>query len=214
MSDRWSRLAPLTGLVFVALLVAAFAISGSQPGVHKTGAQVISYYKAHHSRQMPSNYLAALGVVFLVFFAAALRSHLRRFDRAREFAALGFGGALLLALGIASFSSFAWALSDARNTLDPSAAQALNVLRNDFFWPLAIGLAVFMIGNGIAIARSRALPKWLGWIAFALGVLAMTPITFIAFLATFAWSLIVSVLLFVRGGGPSGAPAEASGAKG
>lgn len=214
MLDRWSRLAPLTGIVFAGLLIASFAVGGREPGVHATGVKVLSYYKAHHSERMASDFLAALGVVFLLFFAAALRTYLRRIEGARPLAALGFGGAVVLGIGFAIFSALTWALADARNTLDPSAAQALNVLSNDFFWPFAVGVTVFGIGYGLAIARSGALPRWLGWIAFLIGILGMTPISFIAFLALLAWSLIVSALLYARGGRSHATPATAPGAVG
>src|SRR5438128_10029764 len=105
MLDRWSRLAPLTGIVFVGLLVATFAVGGSTPGVHATGLKVLSYYKAHHSRQMASAFLGAVGVVFLLFFAAALRTDLRRVERARPLAALGLAGAAVLGIRVALFSA-------------------------------------------------------------------------------------------------------------
>jgi hypothetical protein len=198
MFVRWTRLAPLTGIVFVALMVATFAVGGRTPGVHATGLKVISYYKAHHGEQMASDFLGALGVVFLLFFAAALRTYLRRIEAARALAALGFAGAIVLGIGFAIFGALSWGLADARNTLDPSAAQALNVLSNDFFWPFGIGVTVFGIGYGLAIARSGALPRWLGWVAFVLGILGVTPISFIAFLALLAWSLVTSTLVYTR----------------
>jgi len=215
MLDRWSRLAPLTGIVFAGLLIAAFAVGGREPGVHATGLNVLSYYKAHHSQRMASDSLTALGVVFLLFFAAALRTYLRRIEGARPLAALGFGGAVVLGIGFGIFGSLSWALADARNTLDPSAAQALNVLSNDFFWPFGVGVTVFGIGYGLAIARSGALPRWLGWVAFVLGIVGAAPGPgFIGFLGLLAWSLIVSALLYARGGRSHATPATAPGAVG
>ena len=195
MSDRWSRLAPLTAVIFVGLFVASIVVSGSTPGVHASGAKVISYAKAHHGREMPSDGLLAIGMAFLLFFAASLRAYLRRAERAEALAALGLAGAVLLAVGGTSFAALDFSINDARNTLDPSAAQALNVLSNDFFFPLVIGIGVFMIGNGLAIVRSRALPRWLGWVAFVLGIVGMTPAGFFAFIGVMAWSLIVCVLI-------------------
>jgi hypothetical protein len=212
MVNRWSRLAPLTGIVFVVLLVASFVVGGSTPGVHASGAKVISFYQAHGSKQKISAYLSVLGVVFLVFFAASLRSHFGHFEGARGLATLGFGGALVLAVGGAAFAAISWSLADARSSVDPSAAQALNVLSNDFFWPFGVGVAVFGIGYGLAVAGSKALPAWLGWIALLLGILGMTPISFFAFLALMVWSLVTSVLVFRRGipsaGAPAGAPSR------
>jgi hypothetical protein len=205
MVNRWSRFAPLTGIVFVVLLVVAFVVGGSSPGVHASGAKVISFYQAHCSEQKISDYLSVLGVVFLAFFASSLRSHLGRFEGARGLATLGFGGALVLAVGGASFAAISWSLADARYSLDPSAAQALNVLSNDFFWPFEVGVTLFGIGYGLAIARSKALPLWLGWIALLLGIIGMTPIGFFAFLGLMAWSLVVSVLAYRGGASSAGA---------
>jgi hypothetical protein len=57
------------------LFVAAFVFGGSTPGVHATGAKVMSFYRAHGSSQKISGFLSVLAVVFLVLFAASLRSH-------------------------------------------------------------------------------------------------------------------------------------------
>src|SRR5712692_7744052 len=198
MPDRWNRYAPLTGVVFVGLLIASFAIGGSTPGVHSTGAHVISFYKAHHRAQFASDFIGAVGATFFLFFAASLRARLRRREGGEALAALAFAGAVLVAVGGATFSALSWSLTDARNTLDPSAAQALNVISNDFFFPFAVGTCAFMIGNWLAVLRTGALPKWLGWIALPIGIAALTPVGFISFLVVMAWSLIVSVLLYLR----------------
>jgi hypothetical protein len=200
--DRWSRLAPLNGVIFVALLVASFAIGGSSPGVEDPGSKVIAFFKEHQNAQRASALFGALAVVFFLFFAGVVRAHLRRSDRVASLAATGFGGAILIAVGGASFSAFGFALADAPDKLSPAAAQAINLLSNDFFFPFAAGIAVFMIANGLAVARSALLPRWLGWVALLIGVLAVTPIGFVAFFALMAWVLVVAILLFVRSGPP------------
>jgi hypothetical protein len=196
--NRWSRLAPLTGIVFVALFIAAFVVGGSTPGVHATGAKVISFYRAHGTSQKISAFLSVLAVVFLVFFAASLRSHLGRFQGGSGLARIGYGGALVLAVATASFAAISWALVDARTSIDPSAAQALNVLSNDYFWPLSVGVALFGVGYGLAIVGTKALPVWLGLVAVLLGVVGITPLGFLAFIVLMAWSLFASVLAYRR----------------
>jgi len=208
--NRWSRLAPLTGLVFVPLFVAAFVVGGSTPGVHATGAKVISFYRAHGTNQKISAFLSVLAVVFLVFFAASLRSHLGRFQGGSGLARVGYGGALVLSVATASFAAISWALVDARTSIDPSAAQALNVLSNDYFWPLSVGVALFGIGYGLAIVGSKALPLWLGVVALLLGIIGITPLGFLAFIGLMAWSLFASVLAFRRvADSPANDPARA-----
>jgi hypothetical protein len=186
--------------VFVPLFVAAFVVGGSTPGVHATGAKVMSFYRAHGTSQKISDFLSVLAVVFLVFFAASLRSHLGRFQGGTGLARVGYGGAIVLAVATASFAAISWALADARTSVDPSAAQALNVLSNDYFWPLSVGVALFGIGYGLAIVGSRALPLWLGVVALLLGIIGITPLGFLAFIVLMAWSLFASVLAFRRAG--------------
>jgi hypothetical protein len=204
MSDRWSRLAPLTAVLFAGLLVASVALSWNTPNSDASGAKVISFFHSHRSEEMTSNFLGGAAAAFLLFFASALRVHLRR--GADGLAALGFGGGILAAGGGAIFSSLGLALADVPTKLDASSAQALNVLSNDFFFPFAVGLSAFMIGNGLAIVRSRALPRWLGWVAFVIGLVSFSPAGFVAFFAVMVWTVIVGVLLYVRGGQPTGSP--------
>jgi len=90
--------------------------------------------------------------------------------------------AIVLAVATASFAAISWALVDARTSIDPSAVQALNVLSNDYFWPLSVGVALFGIGYGLAIVGSKALPLWLGVVALLLGIIGITPLGFLAFI--------------------------------
>jgi hypothetical protein len=54
--------------------------------------------------------------------------------------------------------------------------------------------------------RGAALPKWLGWVAIVIGILTLIPPTsFPALFAFLIWTVIVSVLMYLRGGGSVGA---------
>lgn len=206
----WGRWAPLCGVVFVACLVTSFALSGSTPDVRASGTKVISYYVSDRSAQQGAGFLGVYAIVFFLFFAAAFRAHIRRLQPGSgPLAALSFGGAVLLAVGGGVLTTTQIALSDAPSALSPAAAQALNVLSNDAFAPLMAGAAVFMIANGLAAIRFRILPAWLGWVALVIGVLALTPIGFLGFLATMGWVLVVSVLITVREFRAAPAPATA-----
>jgi hypothetical protein len=197
--SRWVRWAPLSGIVFAALIIASFAVSGSTPGVKATGQHVISYYTDNRGSQLASAFLGLYAIVFFLFFAAALRGYLRRAEpESGSLAAMSLGGAVLLAVGGAIFASVTIGLADAPDKLGADAAQALNVLNNDFFVPLIAGVCVFMIANGVATIRWGVLPAWLGWIAILIAIVAVTPIGFFGFLATVIWIIVVSVLLLLR----------------
>lgn len=200
MPDSLRRLAPLTGIVFAVLLVVAFFGGPSSPNIHDSGIKVIAHYQLHHKASMILDFIGAVGAAFFVFFVGSLRSFLRRHEGGEGLATVAFGGAVILAGGGAIFSSLDWALADTRNSITPAAAQAINVLSNDLFWPFEIGLAIFGVTIGLAILSTGALPKWLGWVALVLGIIGFTPIGFFGFLVFLVWSVIVAIMLYLRSG--------------
>ncbi|MCW3056736.1 MAG: hypothetical protein JWO21_705 [Solirubrobacterales bacterium] len=194
--SRWERLAPLTGIVFVAIVVAVFAIGGSTPEEHDSAAKVQAYYAAHHDKHTALAFVMAIGVAFLVFFASTLRHDLRRLGGTGQLSDAAFGGGVLAAAGFAILATVHVALANAGESVATlGTTQTLNVLDNNDFIPAAAGLAVLVFAAGAAAVRHGGLPKWLGWLGIVIGVVAFTPAGFIAFLAAGLWILIVSVLL-------------------
>jgi hypothetical protein len=191
---------PLTGVAFVALVVAAILISGDPPDSTEDSAQeVVDFYQDHEEEQFLASVLGTLGGVFLLFFAGWLRKVLR--DAEGPGGALStvfFGGAVAFAVAWAVGASINVSLANNADDIDPVAMQALNALSWDYFLPFALGLAVMMLAAGISIVRHGALAAWLGWVAIVLGVASVTPAGFFAFLLAGVWILMVSVLLSRR----------------
>ena len=207
MSDSLRRLAPLSGVVFAILLVVAFN-SPSNPNAHDTGQQVIQHYNDHSSGHTVGDISGGIGVVFFLFFIASLRSYFRnRPGGADGLSMAAYGGGILIAVGGAIFTSLDFALLDQRHHLTPDAAQALNVLSNDFFFPFIIGLIVFSLSIGLAIIASGALPKWLGWVMVVVGIAAFSPVGFFGFFVVMLWSAIVGIVIYRRTGPTAAAPA-------
>jgi hypothetical protein len=72
---------------------------------------------------------------------------------------------------------------------------------------------VFFLAAALSIFRFRALPRWLGWLALVLAVLAVIPPVGWAVLALGLpiWTLIASWLVFARQrGAPAGTVAAGS----
>jgi len=59
-----------------------------------------------------------------------------------------------------------------------------------------VGLALLGLGTGVSALRSATLPKWLGWVSVAFGVLALAgPAGGIAFLVAPAWALVIGIVI-------------------
>jgi hypothetical protein len=199
MSPR--QLVPLSGVAAVALIIAAFVIPGETPDTDASVGEVVSFYVDHDSEMQWASFLLALGALFFVFFSTNVAGMLRRAQgETGGSSALSFAGGIIFAVGGLIFAGIGFTLGDAVDDIGPASVQTLHVLSNDMFFPVAVGTATFLIGTGIATVKTGALPKWLGWVAIVVGIIAVTPLGFFAFLALGIWTAIVSVLLSLRAG--------------
>lgn len=198
MLDRLSRYAPFTGLVFAVLVVIAVATEKETPEAGASGAKVLVFYAANHSDVKKTGTLVALAFIFFLFFAASLRGYLRRTPAAEPLSTLMLAGSVLLAAGVAITAGVEFALAENYTVIGPVVAQTLNVLSNELFFAVAMGACVFGIAAGLAILRGALLPKWLGWVIIVAGILAPTPADEIALLALVVWTVVVSVVIFLR----------------
>src|SRR6266513_1092684 len=62
------------------------------------------------------------------------------------------------------------------------------------------GASAMIIAATLAAMRATAIPKWAGWLGIIAGILALASIIFFPQAAIALWILIVSGLLFARGG--------------
>jgi hypothetical protein len=200
MLERLSRLGPLTGVVFSLLAIAGFATAQKPPGAKADGARVVAFYQAHGTSQKVADLLLMLAFAVFLFFAGALRGHLRRIPAAGGLGAVLLAGAAVLTAGAALFFGCDFALASAPADLAPAAAQALNVLALYLVLPVMAGGFVFGVASGLAILRWAPLPRWLGWVAILIGIGIATPALIGALILLFLWTATVGVLVFRRGG--------------
>jgi hypothetical protein len=205
MSNRVSRLGSLTGVLFALVVIAAAVSGGETPEANASAAKVVAYYGTHRSQVETSAILFAIAFLVVVLFAGSLRSYLRRTSAAAEgLSALVLAGGVLMAVGAITGSGLEYGLAHNLHALSPTEAQTLNFISNEIFLPLLAGAFVFGIASGLAILRGAALPKWLGWVAIVLGIIVLIPpIGFPALIGFVLWSLIVSILMYLRDGAPA-----------
>ncbi len=182
----------------MALAIAAFIVGGETPGTDDSPQKILDFYVDNHSSQLWAGAILAWSTVPLMFFLGVLRSTLRAAEGPiARLSAVAFGGGIVLIVGALSFAGFSFTLGDvADDGLTPQAAQALNALNSDFFFPVAVGTATLLIATAITSLGSRALPRWLAWAALVIGIVALTPAGFFAFLAFMLWTLATSIVLW------------------
>jgi hypothetical protein len=176
---------PLTGILFVVLVIVAFAVGGETPDVNDSARKVVDFYVDNDSQQQIAAGLLALGCVALLFFLGSLRTALRAAagDEGGLSTVVLVGG-VMIAVGVSIFAGIGFTLGDAADDLPASATMALNALNSDLFFPLAVGTAVFNLGLALAVLRHGGLPRPLAWLALVVGIAGLTPAGFFAFIAT------------------------------
>ncbi len=194
------RMAPLTGLAFVILLVITFVVlggGGSTPPTSASGATIGSFYIHHHDSAEAAAYLLPVAVVLLVTFAATTWPILQR--RSRIWSTVFLGGALVTAacLVVAAASHYALAQA-AHDGLDPSALQAINALDQPASDAFA-AIAIMLVGAAGALIPNRVRHlRYLGYIAVALASICLSPAGTTLFPLTALWIATFSVMLCSR----------------
>jgi MFS family permease len=197
--DSWERFAPLTGVAFVVIVFAAFAIGGSTPDAHDSAAKVSEFYSNHRDKHMALSFILAIGAAFLPFFASTLRRTLDWSGGTGRLANAAFAGGVLATVGFWLLATVHLALADSAGKTPAQVTQTLNVLDGNDYIPVGLGMAVLLLASGLSIVRHGALPRWLGWVAVVLGILSFTPAGFIGFLGSGLWVLVTSIILFLAG---------------
>jgi len=202
MNRKW--LVPAAGILAVVLIVIAAIVGGETPDGDDSLRDIVSFYRDNDDDQVIAAALLGWGTAFFLLFASGLWRIVRDAETERHgSSSLLLGGSVLWAAGATLFAGLTFTLGDFANDLTPGAIQALNAMNSDMFMTVAVGTFAFSIGAGISILNTRVLPRWLGWVVAAIGVLAVTPIGFFAFLAMGLWVLIAAVMLLVREPSPA-----------
>ena len=198
------RFAPLTGAVFVVLIVVAIVVGGETPDNKDSTESIVRFWDDDETAQIWSAIIGAWSLVFFMWFAATVRSVLRTAEAGpARLASLSLAGAAIATTGLLSILSMNFAAAESAGDVPGEVTHALTVLSNGFFLPLAAGFALFYLAVGVVVVRTGVLPAWLGWLTIVLGILCVTPIGFFALIVGLLWVLGVSVMLFLRAPAPA-----------
>ena len=123
----------------------------------------MKYFQDHRVGTQVFNLLGVIAAVLLILFAVRLREFLR--DDGSDGGLLStaaFGGALILAAGVMLDSAITFGLVRAARLNFAGPAETLNVLSNNDFYIIFGGIAILLLGAGIATVRRPALPRPVG----------------------------------------------------
>ncbi|MBV9291225.1 MAG: hypothetical protein JO222_02155 [Frankiales bacterium] len=202
MVDRWKRLAPLAGVVMVGCLVGVLA-TGSSPGADASGARVLQYFNHHHHATQVGLVLCAVAAAAGILYFASI-ARLLRDAGSQLLAQTTMAGGIIFSVAFTLAAGTAAILTDHQDKLGLSTLQTLNVIQNDLWWPsMIVGLAVATLSMGVAMLRTKAMPKALGIITTIVGVVAFTGIgSWFAFLGSGPLVLVIAGYAYQRMGMP------------
>jgi hypothetical protein len=193
------RLLPLLGILAVVLVAAGLTMGGETPDTDAPVTEVVEFYTDKDDQIVTGSVLLMLAGAALLAWSVQLRGALIRAEGgAGTRSTFGFAGTVIFAVGIAISAGLGFALGETPEKFDPTTLQTLHVLNMQMFPPLAIGVFLTLIGYGLAIIATRALPVWLGWVAVVAGVFAISPLWFVPFLALGILMVGSSIVLAMR----------------
>ena len=195
-----SWLVPLAGVGFVVLGIISFIVQGEPKSADDPVNEIVDFYLDNKDSIIVAQVIGAISGLLLILFGAYLAKVLYAADEGSwVLALLPLIGFVIMDVGFAIDGTILIALAETADDIEPTSVQTLQALWDNDFLPIALGAMVFLFSFGIAVVRSGALPKWLGWVAIALGIVALIPpIGFAAFIGMALLILIVSILLSVR----------------
>jgi hypothetical protein len=211
MSSR--RLLPLSGIVFVVLVLAGpVALGGSTPGTSDSPAKVLAFYHAHSTRQGIAAFVLAASVLFLAVFGATLAARLWPFDAVRRplWEIVLIVGTALSSAAIALAAMVHFALSNGGdNSIGGQGMQALNAIDNNSWVAINPSLGVMLVGAAGSILCANWAHRWLGWSAAVLGIALFIPfVDFFALVLSLVWIIITSIVLSRDRGDATAVPAQ------
>jgi hypothetical protein len=202
--DRPSRsfewVAPATGVGFVVLAIVGALLTGEPKDASDPPEEIVDWYTSNLDSIRIAALLTGVALALFVFFAGYLRKILRAAEGEGGMLSLvSFAGALMIAAGAAIDATIMLAIAERADDITPESVQALQALWDNDYIPIAVGSVLFLWATGLSILRHHALNRWFGWALIVLGIVAVTPIGFVAFLGAGLWVLVASIYLIVRG---------------
>ena len=202
----WERWGPLSGVIFVALMIIGFVISGDSPSSDDSNVKITEFV-GKHSEQVQNIvwfFFALAAVLFLIMFVAALRSRL-----VHEEGGLGRLGTLAFGAGIASavflFSAISLFVSPLLLAIDaekfppdPGIYRITQTVGYELWIASTVCGALVVWATSAVVWQTRFLPRWFGWSGIVVGVISLFAFFFFPVFVFWLWIIVAAILLVVR----------------
>lgn len=199
--DRFQRYLPLTGALAGISLAAGILLTRDEVGGDDPTAQAVTaWYGSHQTVVLLASIVCApLFALFLLFFTASLRGLLRSGEAEEStYSTVVAGAAPLVAIAILLMSSIDLAASSAADHGHADIAQTLHAAGQYSWLPWGAPAAALLLAAGLGGLRTATLPRLHGWLSVILGVIAVTPVGFVAFLVLPLWLIGTGIVMFRR----------------
>jgi hypothetical protein len=201
--SRLERLAPLTGLVSVVLLIIGAVVISNYD--YLPPAEIVAdYLNGNPSRVSAGAYVASLSAFFFIWFAGSVRSALIKAEGGTgRLSTVAFGGgvAAAAAMGI----SFTAVISAGLRAGAPGGITPIGAVTMFDFWGQVMGqmfaicLAVLIGATAVVSLRTGYFPAWFGWVSALVAFGLLTPFAYFILAFAVVWLLVVSIWLYIRG---------------
>ena len=211
--NRLERLAPLSGIVAVGLLVTEISITGHAPAIDTPTRTTVAYWVDNANVLEIASALYGLGAVAIVWFGASLRAALREDAGGSErLGSIAHAGTMFIAAGLSLSACFGLA---AVHSAEKSAGgdlattvQTLNVLNGeDMFMLIAVGSTLLLLSTAVSMLRHGGFPRWVGWVSLVFGAIALVVLVVGVWVAGYGvvsfpllglWIPVVAMMIYMR----------------
>ena len=201
--SRLERLAPLTGLISVVLVIIG-AIVISNYDYLPPAEKVADFMNGNPTRISTGAYLSSISAFFLIWFAGSVRSALIvREGGTGRLSTVAFGGGVAAAAAMGT--SFTAILSAGLRAGAPGGITPIGAVTMFDFWGqvmgqmFALSLAVLIGATAVVSIRTAVFPAWFGWVSALVAFGLLTPFAYFILFFAVVWLVVVSIWLYIRG---------------
>lgn len=211
--SKLERMAPLTGVVFVVLLIVGILVINNYDYL-PSSSEITSFYEDNATSVSVGAFIALLSVFFFLWFVGSVRSTLRVAEGGTgRLSAVAFGGGVAVGAGmiVAYAATFAAAQrAGAAGGITEGGATALFDFSGSLMGTtVPVAFAVLIGAAAVVSFRTGVFAPWLAWASAIVALGLLTPVNYIFAGIALLWVLVVSIVLYASPGGVAGEPSSA-----